>query len=215
MTNNMIRIGLASLGVLLLAAPLCAEEQQLLKSRTDRDSYSTGVEVVRSLKQQGGQIDLDLVIKGMKDGLTGEKMLMTEDELRKILAARESEAAKKREQAARQRDDTQSTTANAGPSSESPVPLKPDRPVRPDDQGDASLAKMQTGAFVSPMQATAGVSGNSGNGQMQMRPEQPGGQVNQTAPNGSILSRRNQAKLSVAEMKRELRATTISRETGQ
>lgn len=89
MMRSIVHMGSMLLGALLLAAPVCAEEQLTLKTPIEKDSYRTGVDIVRSLKQRGGQIDLDLVIRGMKDGLTGENMLMSDDDIRKDLAARE------------------------------------------------------------------------------------------------------------------------------
>ena len=81
----------AVLGMALLASQVLAGEQQTLKTQSDRENYVTGVSIVRSLKQQGGAVNLDLVIQGMKDELTGESLLVTEDELRKTQFALEDE----------------------------------------------------------------------------------------------------------------------------
>jgi hypothetical protein len=64
-----------------MAAPLYAEEQTALKTRADKESYGTGVEFVRTLQQRAGAVNLDLVIQGMKDALTGEKLLLSESEI--------------------------------------------------------------------------------------------------------------------------------------
>ncbi len=66
------------LGVVLLAVQAFGGEPQVLKTQKDKENYCTGIEFVRTLKQQGGAVDLDLVIQGIKDGLTGAKLLMTE-----------------------------------------------------------------------------------------------------------------------------------------
>jgi len=136
---------MAGLGVLLMAAPLYAEDQMVLKTGTDRDSYSTGVDIVRTLQQQGGQIDLDLVIRGMKDGLTGDNMLMSEADLQKALAARQSETMEKQKQAANQRDKTRAASADAGQNSEPAVPQKQDVPERAEDPvpSHAAFAKKE------------------------------------------------------------------------
>lgn len=62
----------------LLSYFVSAGEQNILVSETDKASYSAGLSFVRQLKQQGGAFNLDLVIQGIRDGLTGET-LMTEE----------------------------------------------------------------------------------------------------------------------------------------
>jgi FKBP-type peptidyl-prolyl cis-trans isomerase FklB len=73
------------LGVALLAAPVCAEETPVLKTMNDKVSYATGVEMVRSFQRQGVDVDRDLFLKGVKDGLSGGSILMSDDEYYKTL----------------------------------------------------------------------------------------------------------------------------------
>jgi len=70
------------LGVLLLAGQLFAEEAPLLKTQKDKANYAIGVNMIGNIKQQGVEIDLDLVIKGMKDAQSGGKLLLTDEEIR-------------------------------------------------------------------------------------------------------------------------------------
>jgi FKBP-type peptidyl-prolyl cis-trans isomerase FklB len=53
-----------------------------LKIPKEKISYVLGVEVARNLKRQDVDIDMDAVIKGMKDVLAGDKLTMTDDEIR-------------------------------------------------------------------------------------------------------------------------------------
>jgi len=53
-----------------------------LKIPKEKISYVLGVEVARNLKRQEIDIDMDAVIKGMKDVLAGDKLTMTDDEIR-------------------------------------------------------------------------------------------------------------------------------------
>ena len=46
----------------------------------DKVSYATGVEMVRSFQRQGVEVDRDLFLKGVKDGLSGGTLLMSDDE---------------------------------------------------------------------------------------------------------------------------------------
>jgi FKBP-type peptidyl-prolyl cis-trans isomerase len=75
-----------------------AEEAQVLKTKTDKENYSIGVNLVKSFKQQGIEVDLDVVIRGMKDALAGGKLLMTDDELRKTFSAFQNELRLKQRQ---------------------------------------------------------------------------------------------------------------------
>lgn len=71
-----------------------AAELQAFKSPIDKVNYGIGVEVVRNFKSQGIEVDLDLVIKGMKDGLSGTVQL-PEKELRRLMSDFQSELRRK------------------------------------------------------------------------------------------------------------------------
>ena len=64
---------MAVLGVALLAAQVRAEETQVLKTEKDRLSYSLGADMGRNLQRQGVDVDVELVIRGLKDGLSRGK----------------------------------------------------------------------------------------------------------------------------------------------
>jgi hypothetical protein len=86
------------LGVALLASRAFAGEQPVFKTQMDKVNYSIGVSTIRNFKQygSGSDIDLDLVLKGMKDELSGEKLLMSEKELRAALTAVQTEIMQKK-----------------------------------------------------------------------------------------------------------------------
>lgn len=77
---------LALLGMVLLTAQ-CAQEPTDLKTEKDKVNYAIGISVARSFKQQGMEVDVDMVVKGLKDELTSKKILLSEDELRKTMTA--------------------------------------------------------------------------------------------------------------------------------
>ena len=77
---------LAFLGMVLLTAQ-CAQEPTDLKTEKDKVNYAIGISVARNFKQQGMEVDVDLVVKGLKDELTSKKILLSEDELRKTMTA--------------------------------------------------------------------------------------------------------------------------------
>jgi FKBP-type peptidyl-prolyl cis-trans isomerase len=101
MTRKMILTWLTVLGVAVLAAQVSAEETQVLKSEKDQLSYSLGAELGRNLQQQGIEVDLDFVIRGLKDGLSRGKLLIPEDDVRKILIGLQADVRRKQVQTRR------------------------------------------------------------------------------------------------------------------
>jgi len=83
------------LGVGLLAAPASAEETPVLKTKTDKTSYAAGVETARALKRQGVELDMELVIKGIRDASTGQKLLLTDEDLHAVINAYQAEVRQK------------------------------------------------------------------------------------------------------------------------
>lgn len=68
--------------LLLCMARANADEVQVLRTPKDRTSYGIGVDVARNFQRVGLDLNLDLLIKAMRDVYGGEKLLMTEEELR-------------------------------------------------------------------------------------------------------------------------------------
>ncbi len=83
------------LGILLLTVQANAEEIKTLDSLKDRQSYGIGVDLARNFKRLNIQFNLDTLVKGMKDVLSGEKLLMSEKELRLVMSTYMSELAQK------------------------------------------------------------------------------------------------------------------------
>jgi FKBP-type peptidyl-prolyl cis-trans isomerase len=87
--------------VLCFAGYLCAQEPATLKTEKDKVNYGIGVGVARNFQRQGIEVDPDLVIKGMRDMLSGAKLLMTEEELQTTMTAFQVELQKKLQDAAK------------------------------------------------------------------------------------------------------------------
>lgn len=81
--------------VVFFAAYLGAQEPAALKSELEKINYGIGVLVARNFQSQGLNVDLNLVIKGMRDTLSGSKLLMTEEELQKTMTALQAETQKR------------------------------------------------------------------------------------------------------------------------
>lgn len=58
----------------------------VFKSRKEAISYAIGVTTARNLAKDGVEIDPALVIKGMQDSQSGNRVLMTEKEIRSVMA---------------------------------------------------------------------------------------------------------------------------------
>ena len=98
-----IRCLMIVLIVFALAASACANKPQpaSVKTPIDKASYALGVEVAKNLKTQGIEINKDLMIKGITDVLSGEKLLFTDQELRKTMEDFQADIRRKTVQAAR------------------------------------------------------------------------------------------------------------------
>lgn len=204
----MKRTWIAVVGVVLLAAaPLYAEEQNTLQTSTDKESYSAGVEIVRNLMRQGGAVNLDAVIQGMKDGLTGQELLMTEEELRMALAARQAGG---QEHQAIRLGGAPSMSVNAEgkdlPAAPKGQQILPQRREQPGDEGQLASASSSGGPVSSGYAARAASSGVQ---QGTSGPLLSNAQTGPVAPNGMVLSRRNQAKIDVQSLKAEMRARAM------
>lgn len=90
---------LAVLGVGLLAAQAIAQDATALKTQKDKVSYGIGVSFARNLKLQGIEIDQDDLAKGLRDELAGTKLLMSDEDLRTVMTAFQTEMKQKQAQA--------------------------------------------------------------------------------------------------------------------
>lgn len=70
-----------------------------LKTQDEKNAYSVGVSLAGNLKQQGADIDFDLVLRGMKDAFSGKPLLLNEAEMRKALKIYHTEVRQKQARA--------------------------------------------------------------------------------------------------------------------
>ena len=63
----------------------------VLKTQKEKLSYSIGLDIAKSLKTQKLDIDSNLILKGLTDGLSGKKPLLTEDEVKQVFATMQQE----------------------------------------------------------------------------------------------------------------------------
>jgi len=82
------------LGLLVLASQVSAEETHVFRSQMDKVNYGIGVEVARKFKSQGVEVDLEFLVKGLKDALSGE-VRIPDKELSRIMTAFQTELRQK------------------------------------------------------------------------------------------------------------------------
>jgi hypothetical protein len=92
---------LSLVAICLVGDPSYAGQDGTFKSPSDKIPYAIGIEIARNFKNNGMDLDVDLVVKGLRDGLAGEKLLVSENELRGILISVQSDIRRKRSQAKR------------------------------------------------------------------------------------------------------------------
>jgi FKBP-type peptidyl-prolyl cis-trans isomerase FklB len=86
---------IAVLAVVLVAGPAYAGDQVTLKTQKDKVSYIIGINIGSSMKRQSVEVNPDLLLKGLKDGLSGTKPLLAPDEMRKTMTVFNEEMKKK------------------------------------------------------------------------------------------------------------------------
>ncbi len=73
---------MAVLGFSLLATKMSAGEEAVLGTQKEKTGYAIGVDLAKNIKkQQEVDLDKDALVKGLQDGLSGSKLLMTEEEI--------------------------------------------------------------------------------------------------------------------------------------
>lgn len=65
------------------------------KTQKEKVSYAIGVEMGKGVKVQGIDVDPTIVMQGLKDGLSGAKPQMSEEELRQVITALQQEIRQK------------------------------------------------------------------------------------------------------------------------
>lgn len=198
---------LAILGLVFLTGAVFAEEPTLLKTQKDRENYGTGVSIARNIKQQGGEVNLNVLIQGMMDELKGDHLLMTEEALRNTIAVIQNDQMLKQKQSTINRDEKKvettgtTKTVNATPKDDAGLQQQQERPENTIEQVD------QSGLLAGTTKESPG---ENAVGQLRMGRGQRSDQGNQLTPDGKVMSWRNQAKLGVQAMKAERRAAAAS-----
>lgn len=79
----------------LLLAQASAQDSTPLKTQKEKESYAIGTDLARNLKRRGVQMEPEALLQGFRDVLSGQKLLMSEDDLRETLRALQSDERQK------------------------------------------------------------------------------------------------------------------------
>jgi FKBP-type peptidyl-prolyl cis-trans isomerase FklB len=86
------------LGIVLLVSQVNAAENLVFKTQKDKVSYIIGMDIGKNFKRQSIDIDPDILLKGLKDALSGGKTLLTDEEMRETMAVFQKEMTAKQEE---------------------------------------------------------------------------------------------------------------------
>jgi FKBP-type peptidyl-prolyl cis-trans isomerase FklB len=91
-----MKLGMVAVaGILLFAGEVNAGEIQELKSQKDKMSYIIGMDLGKNFQKQEVEINADILAQGIKDGISGGKPLLSEQEVRETLAGFQAEMTAK------------------------------------------------------------------------------------------------------------------------
>jgi FKBP-type peptidyl-prolyl cis-trans isomerase FklB len=76
-------------------APAAEDTEPNLAMPTDRVSYAIGVDMARNFKKQELEINPELLLRGLKDGLAGGRILLSEKDLRRVMNGFQGEVRQK------------------------------------------------------------------------------------------------------------------------
>jgi FKBP-type peptidyl-prolyl cis-trans isomerase FklB len=92
-----LRMGIVLCAVLVTTQVAAAEEQEL-KTQKERISYVVGLEMANNLKKNMIDLDVETLVRGVKDALSGAKPLMTEQERKETIVALQNELQAKQQE---------------------------------------------------------------------------------------------------------------------
>lgn len=94
MKHIVTKSALAALLGLGLAFNLPAADESPFKSPGEKASYALGLNIGKQLRQNGAEIDIEIYMKALKDGIAG-KGVMTDEQIRETLMAFQTELRNK------------------------------------------------------------------------------------------------------------------------
>src|SRR5215510_5945478 len=78
--------------------PAAPQTETALTDQKQKVSYSIGLNMGNAWKRQDVEVDLDIVNRGIKDALSGAKPLLTDEEMRSVMMAYQTELRNKQQE---------------------------------------------------------------------------------------------------------------------
>jgi len=82
-------------GFSLLLAASAQDAKTALETQKQKVGYAIGMNIGSSFKKQSLELDFDTLIKGLKDGYTGGKSALTEEQIQEVMATLQKEMGAK------------------------------------------------------------------------------------------------------------------------
>ncbi|MDR1728541.1 MAG: FKBP-type peptidyl-prolyl cis-trans isomerase [Acidobacteriota bacterium] len=95
MKARFLAIAAAAALMAATASAQTAKAQAAPQTEKDKRSYSLGVDAAKNLKARGLDLDLELLVRGVRDGYSGGRQLMTDEDIRATLLALSKEFQQK------------------------------------------------------------------------------------------------------------------------
>jgi len=84
-----------------------------LKTQKEKASYAIGMNIGKSMHRDAVDIDTSILLRGLKDGMSGAKPLITDDEAKAALTALQADLRKKQEEKLQVEGDTNKKAGDA------------------------------------------------------------------------------------------------------
>lgn len=79
-----------------MTTSMAASDAQILKNDKDKLSYSIGIDLGKNFQKQGISVNPEALAKGMQDGMTGGKQLLTDQQMKEVLTKFQKDLMEKR-----------------------------------------------------------------------------------------------------------------------
>lgn len=86
----------AALMSFAMTTTMAANDVQTLQTEKDKLSYSIGIDLGKNFQRQGIDVNPEVLAKGMQDGLTGSKQLLTDQQMKEVLTKFQKDLMEKR-----------------------------------------------------------------------------------------------------------------------
>ena len=92
----MKNVVVVAMALIVLSVPGSAQKKAELKTQKQKASYGIGMDIGKNFKEQFPDVDVDAMMRGFKDALSGAKPAINDTDLAAVMATFQQEMVKKR-----------------------------------------------------------------------------------------------------------------------